>query len=79
VTTNPTPVGTLYYGYDPNGYQTNLSSATSNGVLITYQYDALNRLTNVIDSRLSGAQNTAYGVNLRVDKGSTHSLVRIWC
>jgi RHS repeat-associated protein len=60
VTTNSTPVGTLYYGYDANGNQTNLSSATSNGVLIAYQYDALNRLTNVLDSRLPGSQITAY-------------------
>ncbi len=60
VTTNTTPVGTLYYGYDANGNQTRLGSATSGGVTNQYQYDALNRLTNVVDNGLSGANNTAY-------------------
>jgi YD repeat-containing protein len=39
-----------------------LPSTTTNGVDIAYQYDALNRLTDVIDNRLtSGNKNTAYG------------------
>jgi len=57
--TNSTPVGTLYYLYDANGNLTNLSSATTNGVSTGYQYDALNRLTNVVDNGLTGTKNTA--------------------
>ncbi len=60
VTTNTTPVGTLYYQYDLNGNLTNLASATANGVSVGYQYDALNRVTNAIDNRLSGTKNTSY-------------------
>ena len=58
--TNSTPVGTLCYLYDANGNLTNLSSATTNGVSTGYQYDALNRLTNVVDNGLTGTKNTAY-------------------
>ena len=61
LTTNSTPVGTLFYQYDGNGNLTNLSSATSGGVSAMYQYDALNRITNVIDNGLTGTKNTAYG------------------
>ena len=61
VATNGTPVGTLYYQYDSNGNQTNLTSATSGGVSVLYQYDALNRITNVVDNGLTGTKNTAYG------------------
>jgi RHS repeat-associated protein len=58
--TNTTPIGTLYYTYDANGNLLTLSSATANGVSLTYQYDKLNRLTNVIDNRLTGTKNTRY-------------------
>ena len=58
--TNGTPVGTLYYTYDSNGNLTNMVSATSNGVSVGYRYDALNRLTNVVDYGLIGTKNTAY-------------------
>jgi RHS repeat-associated protein len=58
--TNGTPVGTLYYLYDANGNLTNLASATTNGVSTGYQYDALNRLTNVVDYGLSGTKISAY-------------------
>src|ERR1700678_2902290 len=60
LTTNATPVGILYYGYDPNGNVTNITSSTSGGTSVSYQYDALNRLINVVDLRLTGTQNTAY-------------------
>jgi RHS repeat-associated protein len=60
VRTNATPVGTLYYQYDFNGNLTSLCSGTVNGVTNAYQYDALNRLTNVVDNALSGTKNTAY-------------------
>jgi RHS repeat-associated protein len=60
-TTNSTPVATLFYAYDANGNLTSLSSSTPNGVTNFYQYDALNRLTNVVDNSLSISQkNTAY-------------------
>jgi len=62
--TNTTPSGTLIYGYDANGNVTGITSSTTNGTLVTYQYDALNRLTNVIDGRLAGAQNTGYHFDL---------------
>ena len=58
--TNSTPVGTLYYTYDANGNLLTLSSATPSGISLTYQYDALNRLSNVIDNRLTGNKNTGY-------------------
>jgi len=61
VRTNITPAGTLYYDYDANGNLTNLTSSTASGVFIAYQYDALNRLTNVVDNRLGlAAKNTRY-------------------
>jgi RHS repeat-associated protein len=52
--TNSAPQGTLFYTYDANGNVLTIKSSTSNGTDLTYQYDALNRLTNVIDARLSG-------------------------
>jgi RHS repeat-associated protein len=58
--TNTTPLGTLSYAYDANGNVTSIMSSTIGGTLVAYQYDALNRLTNVVDSRLAGATNTAY-------------------
>jgi RHS repeat-associated protein len=64
VRTNATPQGTLFYGYDANGNVASISSSTANGTLVSYQYDALNRLTNVLDSRLAGTQSTAYGFDL---------------
>lgn len=60
VRTNMTPVGVLYYNYDANGNLTSLQSGTAGGMSVTYQYDLLNRLTNVIDQGLSGTKNTAY-------------------
>ncbi len=43
VTTHATPVGTLYYGYDACGNQTNLSSASTSGVSVGYAYNAINQ------------------------------------
>ena len=44
---------------DAAGNLTNLTSSTSGGASAGYQFDALNRLTNVIDQRLTGTKNTA--------------------
>lgn len=57
--TNSTPQGTLLYAHDANGNVTSLSSATVNGVSLAYGYDALNRLTNALDSRLSGTSSSS--------------------
>ena len=58
--TNTGPVGSLYYKYDVAGNLINLGSSTSNGTTNEYQYDGLNRVTNVVDQRLTGTKNTAY-------------------
>jgi RHS repeat-associated protein len=60
VTTNTTPAGILYYGYDANGNVTNITSSTTSGTSVIYQYDAMNRLTNVLNKRLTGTQNMTY-------------------
>ena len=58
---NTTPQGTLYHTYDANGNLLTLKSASTGGCDLSYQYDALNRLTNVVDARLSLAvTNTSY-------------------
>jgi RHS repeat-associated protein len=43
----------LNYSYDANGNPANLWSSTANGVTNIYQYDALNRLTNVVEQASS--------------------------
>jgi RHS repeat-associated protein len=60
VRTNITPVGKLYYTYDGQGNLTGLLSSTPYGTSVAYEYDALNRLTNVVDNHLTGTKNTAY-------------------
>ena len=47
--TKATPQGTLTYTYDAYGNQATLQSSTTNGTKLTYSYDDLNRLTNVVD------------------------------
>jgi RHS repeat-associated protein len=49
VLTKTTPEGTLTYTYDGFGNQSTVQSSTASGVSVTYGYDALNRLTNVVD------------------------------
>jgi RHS repeat-associated protein len=58
--TEATPIGTLNYGYDYNGNLVSIQSSTPNGTSVMYQYDALNRVNNVVDGRLSGSQSTRY-------------------
>ena len=50
------PVVALNYRYDANDNLTNLWSSTSGGVTNVYQYDALNRLTNVAGQASSLSQ-----------------------
>ena len=47
--TKTTPEGTLNYTYDGFGNVQTVQSSTSSGTSLTYNYDALNRLTNVVD------------------------------
>jgi len=66
----------LKYRYDGNGNLTNLWSSSSNGVTNVYQYDALNRLTNVIGPTSSLSQYGYDGVGnlqwLRYGNGVTN-------
>ena len=52
------PSISLNYRYDANGNLTNLWSNTPGGVTNAYQYDALNRLTNVL---AAGSAAASYG------------------
>jgi RHS repeat-associated protein len=55
-----TPEGTLNYTYDPAGNLATMSSADGN-VSVSYTWDPLNRLSTVVDNRLSaGSSTTTY-------------------
>jgi RHS repeat-associated protein len=56
--TKDTPEGSLTYTYDGFGNLATIQSSTPSGVSLTYHYDALNRLTNVVDQLSS---STTYG------------------
>ena len=56
--TKATPQGTLTYTYDGFGNQATVQSATASGVSVTYGYDVLSRLTNVVDRFTN---STTYG------------------
>ena len=56
--TKTTPAGALTYTYDGFGNQATVQSSTASGVSITYAYDLLNRLTNLVDRF---ANSTTYG------------------
>lgn len=58
--TKATPEGTLNYGYDAASNVASIVSNDANGVLVSYVYDQLNRLSTVTDSRLQGSQTTTY-------------------
>jgi len=47
--TKVTPQGTLTYIYDEFGNLATIQSSSSNGTLLKYFYDELNRVTNVVD------------------------------
>jgi len=58
--TKATPEGTLSYTYDAAGHVASISSSNANGASISYTYDTLNRLSTVVDARLSGNNTTTY-------------------
>ncbi len=61
LTSKVTPEGTLSYTYDSAGHLASMTSSNAHGVSVDYQYDDLNRLSAVIDNRLSsGANTTSY-------------------
>ena len=61
LTSKATPQGTLSYTYDPNGNVLSVRSSNANGVALDYRYDALNRLDQVTDTRLSpGVTSSGY-------------------
>ena len=66
--TNTGPAGTLVYTYDIYGRLESIESQRAGGASMTYQYDSLNRLTNVIDAV---AGNTLYGFD---DVGNLQSV-----
>ena len=51
---------TLNYTYDAAGHLASMTSSHSNGVSVSYTYDTLNRLSTVVDGRLTGNQTTTY-------------------
>jgi RHS repeat-associated protein len=57
ITSKATPAGTLNYTYDAVGNVASMSSSPS-GVSVNYSYDALNRLSTVVDNNLPAGQNT---------------------
>jgi YD repeat-containing protein len=58
--TKATPEGTLSYTYDAAGHVASIQSSNPNGASVGYTYDGLNRLSSVIDNRLSGNNTTSY-------------------
>jgi RHS repeat-associated protein/uncharacterized repeat protein (TIGR01451 family) len=59
-----TPEGTLRYTYDVAGNLLTLASSNTNGASVSYSYDILNRLSDIIDNRLlaqgAGSAVTTY-------------------
>ena len=59
LTTKATPEGTLSYTYYANGNVETIASSNPNGVSVTLTWDALDRLSTVVDNRLPAGANTA--------------------
>ena len=59
LTTKATPEGTLSYTYYANGNVETIASSNPNGVSVTLTWDALDRLSTVVDNRLPTGANTA--------------------
>lgn len=60
LTTKVTPQGTLTYTYDLAGNLATIRSSNAGGTSVDYAYDALNRLSQVTDNRLTGNKVTTY-------------------
>jgi len=60
LTAKVTPEGTLSYTYYPAGQVESIKSSNANGVSVAYTYDDLNRLSTVVDNRLTGNNTTTY-------------------
>jgi RHS repeat-associated protein len=65
-----TPQGTLTYTHDGAGNIKSIRSSNANGVTVNYNYDELNRLSNVVDNNLSTG-TTAYTYDLNGNLEST--------
>jgi len=60
LTAKVTPEGTLSYTYYPAGQVESINSSNARGVSVGYTYDDLNRLSTVVDNRLSANNTTTY-------------------
>ncbi len=74
-----TPDGTLVYTYDAAGNLLSTTSSNVNGVAVSYQYDALNRLSAAGDENFTPPATHTYGYddvgnlqNLQYANGVTH-------
>jgi len=56
--TKATPEGTLNYTFDAAWHVATIASSNTNGASVSYTYDDLNRLSTVVDNRLSSGPNT---------------------
>ena len=53
-----TPEGPLNYTFNAIGKVASIASSNVNGASMSYTYDTLDRLSTVVDNRLSASQNT---------------------
>jgi RHS repeat-associated protein len=58
LTAKVTPQGTLSYTYNGAGQLGSIQSDHANGVILSYDYDALNRLAKVTDHRIANGYTT---------------------
>jgi YD repeat-containing protein len=58
LTSKAAPQGTLTYTYDAASNLRSMRSNHTNGITVTYSYDELDRLSTVVDNRLSAGANT---------------------
>jgi RHS repeat-associated protein len=68
--TKAAPEGPLTYTYDAAGHLASMTSSHTNGVSVSYTYDGLNRLSTVVDARLTGNQTTTYGYDTATNVAS---------
>ncbi len=79
LTSKATSDGTLTYSYDAAGNLLSTTSSNVNGVAVSYQYDALNRLSAAGDENFTPPATNVYGYdsvgnlqNLEYANGVTH-------